>query len=925
MQIEAAHAVDDHETELALIQQLPQEQQALFRQNENPVNLENIQQPSAPLIGINGAACAYYDIPTAISNASDGDTIYISYGTYSGRIGVISFDLTLTSATPDCLSVDSIHPTTVDGNATYVTYGGVVEIATGVQVTFTNMVLTNGYANYGGIVYARTGVHLILDNTELISGTATTRGGGLRISSSTTYVEMLGWSDILSSTTKGSGGDGGGVAIQNGTLVMHDSSRVGYYHSGNKSADLGGGVYMYGGLLQMYENSRIRTNFATSNGGGVYAEYGADVEIYDDAYIGGTTTTSANEGFDGGGIYLTGSSTSLSIDDHCGVKYNYAGNYGGGIFVAGGATVNIDGGLVNDNEADERGGGIYVDGESFVELKNKANLNYNLTSGVTDAYGGGMYIYGTGAVVSITASFVLSNVSDIDYGGIRLRGDSLLTIENSQLTHNKANSGDGGALSISGTVNMKNVIIQYNTALYHGGGIDLRHGILNFDDPDIRFNQARDGGGGIYRTGGDIVLRALSRLSYLGVNTTTQLNGGGIYDSSGDVLSIDAVDGYQFALNTNTAQGNGGGIFATNGTIVDLEGDVQMTSNLAVGHGGAIYIEDGSLAYVNDMQVDDTLYIPKILVNEAGTGNGGGIYAVDLQVQLYGAQFGFSGDGNEAVVGDGGGVYLDNSSLTMQNCLFSKNEAGSDGGGIAAINSSTVIVDSAFPPDPGDPWWSKCDPFDLAANHYCSEFRENAATGFGGAIYANNSTMSIEHTAFFSNTSAVGSAFSSQYGLANLYDSLFVGNNATSPNNATSHVYAGIAPGTPSTLNAMNNTWADNDDLAVLFDSFTNGNFNNNIVWGNDGKGTITPLATAACNDTQQMALPGPGNISTDPQFITTIRGAYRLGASSPAVDQCSSGSTPDLDNHPRPRGANFDMGAFEMYWPLIYLPVVLN
>jgi hypothetical protein len=106
----------------------------------------------------------------------------------------------------------------------------------------------------------------------------------------------------------------------------------------------------------------------------------------------------------------------------------------------------------------------------------------------------------------------------------------------------------------------------------------------------------------------------------------------------------------------------------------------------------------------------------------------------------------------------------------------------------------------------------------------------------------------------------------------------------------------------------------------------------NNIMWDNASPALYQSAVTltASCNDTQDL-LSGPGNISVDPQFITTTRGAYRLAVSSPAVDACTGTVDHDLDNFHRPINADgvlssmeFDMGAFERQ-VRIFLPIVLR
>jgi predicted outer membrane repeat protein len=917
-QIEMALNQGDRATVLELAQSLPDEQHQQLLHDLQPAE---IVAPSAPLpfIGINGNPCAYTSYTDAMTAAFDNDTIYTMQDTYYMTIGTIAKDLTFAPATNSCQTPAS-SGVTLDGFGT----SQIAYVSNGTQVTFTNMILTNGNYSLGGILYVDINAQVVLDNTDLTNGYASSKGGALRIYFGT--VEMINGSRIIDSQT-GVGDYGGGVAIYEGTLILRDTSRVGDYLHGNSTPEHGGGIYMQGGLLQLYDNSRVRSNSA-NRGGGIYAEGGAQIELYDNSYVGYSLSTGGNTAYDGGGIYLIGTGSALKMSGNSAVRHNQTTHNGGGIYATSGASLDIDSASVIDNLGDDYGGGILVYGNTTANIYNGSDISYNKCDDPSDSHGAGIYIWDDGAAVTVTASTVISNVSNNFAGGIGIDGNSTLFIsQDSDISDNEAGEYGGGLGIYTGTVTINKAIIQENTAGLSGGGIYIENGSLYADDPDIRFNEARDFGGGIYRSGGAAYLKAMTRHSLIGVNHALLHDGGGIYDNSGNTLNITAWNGFAFCINTNDAADDGGGIFATNSTYVDMYGYIEMTSNRAVGDGGAIYLEDGSTARLNDF--GNMQYRPQVLSNDANTGNGGGIYALDSDVRLYGAIIGHSVNGNTAHVGSGGGVYLENSNMTMQNTLVQNNTAANDGGGIAVM-TSTLNIDSIFllPPSLAtdirspEATYTNCDPNLLPADRYCTEFRYNSALDDGGAIYGDHSTLSIEHTAFYSNTANTASAFVSRYGLVNLYDSLFVGNDATGPNNATTLIYKIAGTVGSSVMNAMNNTWADNPDRAVSYTDESSGAFYNNIIWGNYQAGSINPPASTQCNDTQDGALTGAGNISQNPLFYTSARGDYRLLAGSPAVDACPSGTTPDLDNRSRPKGSAYDMGAFESNWWRVYLPV---
>ena len=105
------------------------------------------------------------------------------------------------------------------------------------------------------------------------------------------------------------------------------------------------------------------------------------------------------------------------------------------------------------------------------------------------------------------------------------------------------------------------------------------------------------------------------------------------------------------ALNTNQTSGNGGGLYANAGAYLDLQGNIQATSNHADGNGGFVYVSGGSIFHV-----DDYLDVkPQIWVNDAD--NGGAVYATGSNVYCDGTVFGGGANGNKATSGNGGAIY----------------------------------------------------------------------------------------------------------------------------------------------------------------------------------------------------------------------------------------------------------------------------
>jgi fibronectin-binding autotransporter adhesin len=928
-QIEAAKAKGDVQTQLSLAGQLsdPAARQRLTDElTENQT--ASIAAPEAgEFIGRNGNSCAYNSWAAALAAAVDDDTLYVDQGTWVGRIGDITKDLTIIAAKNNCQESAS-SGVTIDGDDTSASSGGVADIGPSANVTFTNMILTNGSANNGGILYVSSS-NVVLDNTDLTFGSASSHGGCLRINGGA--VTLVNDSEITDCETTGSG-DGGGAAMLGGTLNLYDASRIGDYTHGNYSAASGGGVYMLGGDLNMFDYSRIRSNTAYDYGGGVFANGGATINMYDSADIGYVFSTANNSAADGAGVYLDGSGDLLNMEDNSTLQFNTAAGFGGGVYLNTGSHLHMNSASILDNEAATRGGGMYTLDEVTVEMDNGSSISENE---VTDGggIGGGIYAWGENATFTVTNSSIVTNTA-AHYGGIRLFGSantSQITLQsNSELSYNTSTTGDGGGAGVyHANLTLDGSSASYNTSPTNGGAINLWYATLNLVDSRVERNEAGQNGGGIYNLSGEINITCQNDVGTVSRNNATNGSGGGIYDRSSNTLTIQGINPGACYVGSNYAGQNGGGVFIDNITNLHSEGAVIYVSNSAHDNGGAVFLNFFSSAIFNDL--DGKNNVSTLYNNHASHGNGGAIFASDnSHVTMLGARVGTI-TGNIAYLGDGGGIYIANSDLTMINSRVLNNQAQLNGGGIAAY-TSTVTIDSQF--DAGITSRTNallalaanpCAPGDLPINWYCSELKNNQVEGDGGGLYLFDSTSSINHTALLTNTADMGAAIRVYYGSLELQDSLIAANEANHAYNpAIIHVYAGTSGMETAVLTATHNTIADNLGSGIFYAAYTGGEFNNNIVWGNDTLGTTGAGATAMCNDTQDSVLSGVGNISSHPAFITTPRGDYRLSFFSPAVNRCTAnGLEDDLDGVTRPWGAAYDMGAFEAI--MTFLPVIIH
>ena len=244
--------------------------------------------------------------------------------------------------------------------------------------------ITENTARDGGGVYVGGNGTFTMNGGEILSNHSVYRVVGTSGSSGSgggVYVASGGKFNLISGTISGNGSSyGGGVFTRSGgTLTMKGGSI-----SGNTAGILGGGVASPGALIM--EGGEISGNTSKANGGGILIDSSGTItmsggKISDNTaqwngggvWVGGTfgmtngeisgnksantsannLDSSANKG--GGGVYITGTSSTFTMNGGT-VTNNTAASNGGGICNL--AILNLDGGSITGNHADELGGGI---------------------------------------------------------------------------------------------------------------------------------------------------------------------------------------------------------------------------------------------------------------------------------------------------------------------------------------------------------------------------------------------------------------------------------------------------------------------------------------------------------------------------------------------------------------------------------------
>src|SRR5207249_3312387 len=161
-----------------------------------------------------------------------------------------------------------------------------------------------------------------------------------------------------------------------------------------------------------------------------------------------TSNTTAG---DGGAIATTSSLANVTIAD-CIISHNQAtapDSVGGAIAMSAGGILPVLRTSISTNSAGENGGGIhFLSGGSLTMTD--STLSYNTAnSGMAGTGGGGIFFFGT-----------------VGAGGF--------TFTNSTISGNKTNAGSGGGIVLSaftGTALIQNSTVTLNSATTNGGGI----------------------------------------------------------------------------------------------------------------------------------------------------------------------------------------------------------------------------------------------------------------------------------------------------------------------------------------------------------------------------------------------------------------------------------------------------------------------
>ena len=250
---------------------------------------------------------------------------------------------------------------------------------------------------------------------------------------------------------------------------------------GNSTNGAGLNVAVSGAKVNLGNNVFIKENKASGYGGGVYVASGAKLCLNGSAVIGNSEGDRP-------------ANTSVEPSSSNGIN---KANLGGGIYCEGtlgiGKSVNSSGNLSNSgftggiytNVSTEYGGGIYLTSSSTLST----NGNFNIVKNRAGSGGGGIYYASTGAL-SLSSGTFTSNVAGAGGAILIPNGNNIaITLSGGSYTSNSTTTGAGGAINSWSTGLLKlegSVSFSSNTGSTSSGGGALSHnGNYEFKSTDI--------------------------------------------------------------------------------------------------------------------------------------------------------------------------------------------------------------------------------------------------------------------------------------------------------------------------------------------------------------------------------------------------------------------------------------------------------
>lgn len=323
-------------------------------------------------------------------------------------------------------------------------------------------------------------------------GTATATEGDLDVTGPLTILGPVG--PTLTSTI-----DGGqvqdrifdvvGTRLEVNDVVVFGGGTL----AGGLAIDRGGGARLTGDGASLVARRSLFTAHQAQYGAaiavlGAEGSVGRSIELVDTEISDNIVLT------DGGGVHvdMPGEFT-LTVSGGA-MKRNRAGRDGGALWINFAfPTVDVDGWLVEDNDAD-RAGGLGFAGSGQATIRN-STVRGNLATDPANGYGAGIWAYST--ALALEGSTFAENTADRDGGAVYARYGTVEVTE-SWFVGNAA-TGAGGAISAETTepITITASTIEENDAADGAAVHNVAFGLVTLRNTTVSGNRATAGTGGV--------------------------------------------------------------------------------------------------------------------------------------------------------------------------------------------------------------------------------------------------------------------------------------------------------------------------------------------------------------------------------------------------------------------------------------------
>ena len=521
------------------------------------------------------------------SNNGEDDIIYLAAGVYKGEFIFETSEansLTLTSE-PGLKAEevvfdgeDMVRPLYIFSDAAAdigvanitvrngrnIDYGGGIYIRTHTNVSFYRSNIVNNTGKHGAVCIITDDLGSVtISENKILDNNSVSNGGGILVN----VTENL---SIINNTISGntvSSGSGGGIYANAKGEVFFNNNHV----TENTSRYNGGGIYVYTTKnLSITENNITKNITSATNfdyyGGGLMA-YAALNQLIMNNNI------SENSSYNGGGIYVSGSSMSVQNNT---ITRNVCWKYGA-IYANSSGEVSVINNIVTENISKWYYSGIYIVNATKIEFtKNNISKNISQSTVIESSRGSGIFLHSN----VINASFIdniIQNNSSISNGTLKTYNRGYLIVSNNTITQNtssaieshnassidinsniiKGSSGKGiyitttSETSITCTIH-NNVITGFNNSSNEGAGIFVENfELIDIAQNLITNNKAVKGAG--------LFLNPASTL-FLNSNTIAdniaKEQGGGLYVKTSNMLYSLSVKNNIFWNNSAAIEGD---------------------------------------------------------------------------------------------------------------------------------------------------------------------------------------------------------------------------------------------------------------------------------------------------------------------------------------------------------------------------------